>query len=72
MAISIGVSVSMVIGATFQVSSSLRPGDQRQDWGRRWQDIQDEGRELLGPMTGTMSSSAIQAKPPGSGSDRSM
>jgi hypothetical protein len=59
-AVTIGVSLNLTIQPTMRIRSSLRPGDQRQDWERRWQDIQDDGRELLIPLTGTMSSSAIQ------------
>lgn len=59
--VALGVSASTTVQVTSQVSLALRPNDQRQDWERRWQDIQDEAKELLTPITGGMNNDAIQS-----------
>ena len=59
--VAFSVSACATVKVTSRVSLALRPDDQRQDWGRCWEDIQEQGRELLTPITGTMSSSAIQS-----------
>lgn len=40
---------------------TLRPGDQGQDWDRRWQDIEAEVANLFQPFTTPMTGPAIQA-----------
>jgi hypothetical protein len=56
-----GPTGSLPITMIGRVSGALHPGDQRQNWERRWQDIQDEAGELLAPVIGTKSDDAIQA-----------
>ena len=59
-AVAIGAASSIHLTLIARVSSAHHPGDQRQNWERRWQDIQDEATELLTPVIGTRSSDAIQ------------
>ena len=60
-AVAIGGLAALVVTPTLRAGVMLTPGDQRQGWERRWQDIQDEWSELGIPLTGPMSSQAIQA-----------
>jgi hypothetical protein len=55
-----GPTGNLPITIVFKFSSAHHPGDQRQNWERRWQDIQDEAAELLTPVTITRSDDAIQ------------
>ena len=55
-----GPTGNLPITIAFKFSTAHHPGDQRQNWERRWQDIQDEAAELLTPVTGTRSDDAIQ------------
>jgi hypothetical protein len=60
-ALTFGLSAHLTAEATVTIRSSLRPGDQRQGWERRWQDIQDEAAVLLAPLTVERSSGTILA-----------
>jgi hypothetical protein len=60
-ALTLAVSVQMTVTTAFSVRSSLQPGDQGQDWRRRWDDIQIEAAELFVPLTMGMSGPSIQA-----------
>lgn len=55
-----GPTGSLPLTLVARFSTVHHPGDQRQNWERRWQDIQDEAAELLTPVIGTRSSDAIQ------------
>jgi hypothetical protein len=59
--IAIRLGIAEEVDTAESVSVSMRPGDQKQDWQRRWGDVKEQLPRILEPRVEQLSGSAIFA-----------
>lgn len=59
--IAIRLGIAEEVNTAESISVAMRPGDQRQDWQRRWSDVEEQLPRLLAPREEKLSGSAIFA-----------
>lgn len=59
--IAVRLGIAEEVNTADSISIAMRPGDQRQDWQRRWSDVKEQLPRLLAPREEELSGSAIFA-----------